>query len=100
MDFMEKKSEIVRVEDVNGVPGPFDMTLDLPDGSTKKISVEELETNQINAIKTELERFQDAMVTNTEPPVTIEDGVEVLKVAYMILDEIAKHQDLLKKHLK
>ena len=100
MDFMEKKSEIVRVEDVNGVPGPFDMTLDLPDGSTKKISIEELATDQINAIKTELERFHDAIVTNTEPPVTIEDGVEVLKVAYMILDEIDKHQDLLKKHLK
>ena len=100
MDFMEKKSEIVRVEDVNGVPGPFDMTLDLPDGSTKKISVEELATDQINAIKTELERFHDAIVTNTEPPVTIEDGVDVLKVAYMILDEIEKHRDLLKKHLK
>ena len=100
MDFMEKKSEIVRVEDVNGVPGPFDMTLDLPDGSSKKISIEELSTEQINAIKTELERFHDAIVTNTEPPVTIEDGVDVLKVAYLILDEIEKHQDLLKKHLK
>lgn len=100
MDFMEKKSEIVRVEDVNGVPGPFDMTLDLPDGSSKKISIEELSTDQINAIKTELERFHDAIMTDTEPPVTIEDGVDVLKVAYMILDEIEKHQDLLKKHLR
>ena len=97
---MEKKADIVRVEDVNGVPGPFDMTIDLPYGTSKKISVEELETNQINAIKTELERFHDAIVTNTEPPVTIEDGVEVLKVAYMILDEIDKHQSQLKKHLK
>ena len=100
MDFMEKKSDIVRVEDVKGVPGPFDMTLDLPDGSTKKISIEELETNQINAIKTELERFHEAIVTNTEPPVTIEDGVEVLKVAYKILGKIEKHQELLKKHLR
>ena len=100
MDFMEKKSEIVRVEDVNGMPGPFDMTLDLPDGSSKKISIEELSTDQINAIKTELERFHDAIITNTEPPVTSEDGVDVLKVAYMILDEIEKHQDLLKKHLR
>ena len=76
------------------------MTIALPDGSEKKISVEELETNQINAIKTELERFHDAIVTNTEPPVTIEDGVEVLKVAYRILDEIDKHKNQLKKHLK
>ena len=98
MDFMEKKSEIVRVEDVHGDLGPFDMTIALPDGTEKKISVEELETNQINAIKTELERFHDAIVTNTEPPVTIEDGVEVLKVAYMILNEIGKNQNQVQKH--
>jgi len=99
MDFLEKKADVVKIEDVNGVPGPFDMTIDLPGGITKKISVEELEINQLNAIKTELERFHDAIVNDTEPPVTIEDGVEVLKVAYMILDEINKHQDLLQKHL-
>ncbi|MCQ2322296.1 MAG: Gfo/Idh/MocA family oxidoreductase [Bacteroidales bacterium] len=99
MDFMDKKTEVVKIEDVNGTPGPFDMTIDLPGGMTKKISVEELEINQLNAIKTELERFHDAIVNNTEPPVTIEDGVEVLKVAYMILDEIGNHQDLLQKHL-
>ncbi len=99
MDFLDKKTEVVKIEDVDGVPGPFDMTIDLPGGITKKISVEELEINQLNAIKTELERFHDAIVNNTEPPVTIEDGVEVLKVAYMILDEIGKHQDLLQKHL-
>lgn len=99
MDFLDKKADVVKIEDVEGTPGPFDMTIDLPDGISKKISVEELETNQLNAIKTELERFHDAIVNDTEPPVTIEDGVEVLKVAYMILDEIGKHQDLLQKHL-
>lgn len=99
MDFLDKKADVVKIEDVEGTPGPFDMTIDLPGGISKKISVEELETNQLNAIKTELERFHDAIVNDTEPPVTIEDGVEVLKVAYMILDEIGKHQDLLQKHL-
>lgn len=99
MDFLEKKADVVKIEDVNGVPGPFDMTIDMPGGISKKISVEELEINQINAIKTELERFHDAIVNDTEPPVTIEDGVEVLKTAYLILDEISKHQELLQKHL-
>ena len=99
MDFLEKKADVVKVEDVNGVPGPFDMTIDLPNGISKKISIEELEINQINAIKTELERFHDAIVNDTVPPVTIEDGVEVLKTAYMILDEINRHQESLQKHL-
>lgn len=99
MDLLEKKADIVKIEDVQGQPGPFDMTIDLSGGISKKISVEELETSQINAIKTELERFHDAIINGTEPPVTIEDGVEVLKTAYMILDEIHKHQELLEKHL-
>lgn len=99
MDFLEKKADVVKIEDVNGIPGPFDMTIDLPNGISKKISIEELEINQINAIKTELERFHDAIVNDTVPPVTIEDGVEVLKTAYMILDEINRHQELLQKHL-
>ncbi|MGN0032998.1 MAG: Gfo/Idh/MocA family protein [Candidatus Limimorpha sp.] len=100
MDFLEKKADVVKVSDVQGEPGPFDMTLTLADGSEKIISVAELETNQTNAILTELERFHDAIINDTEPPVTIEDGVEVLKVAYLILDEINKHQSLLEKHLK
>lgn len=99
MDFLEKKADIVKIEDVNGTPGPFDMTIDLPNGTTKKISVEELEINQLNAIKTELERFHDAIVSNTEPPVTIKDGVEVLKTACMILDEVNKHQVYVQNHL-
>ena len=100
MDFLEKKADVVKVSDVQGEPGPFDMTLTLADGSEKIISVAELETNQTNAILTELESFHDAIINDTEPPVTIEDGVEVLKVAYLILDEINKHQSLLEKHLK
>ena len=54
MDFLEKKADVVKVSDVQGEPGPFDMTLTLADGSEKIISVAELETNQTNAILTEL----------------------------------------------
>lgn len=97
MDFLEKKSQIVRIDDLQGEPGPFDMTLNLADGSAKKIAIEDLHTEPINAIQTELAAFHDAIINNTQPPVTIEDGVEVLKVAYMILDDMKTHQDLLKK---
>lgn len=96
MDFLDKKTNIVRIHDVEGTPDPFAMTLDLADGTCKQITIEELEINQINAIKTELESFHDAIVNNTVPPVTIEDGVEVLKVAYLILNEMQSHQPIIK----
>lgn len=95
IDFLDKKTDIVSIHDVQGEPSPLAMTLNLPDGSCKQITIEQQEVLQNNAIKTELERFHDAIVGNTEPPVTIEDGVEVLKVAYMILDEMKKHRELL-----
>ena len=41
---------------------------------------------------TELESFHNAIVNNTEPIVTIHDGVQALEVCYMILDEIDKNQ--------
>lgn len=95
MDFLDKQTQIMRISDSEGTPGPFDMTLTLADGKTKKITVEQLEIKQINAIQTELASFHDSIINNTVPQVTIEDGVEVLKVAYMILDDMKRHQTLL-----
>lgn len=100
IDFLEKKTDIVRIHDVKGTPDPFAMTLELADGSCKQITIEQSGITKINAIKTELESFNKAIVNNTEPPVTIKDGVKALKVCYLILDELNRHQDLLQKHLK
>ena len=97
---MEKKTDIVRINDVDGDVNPLAMTIDLSDGRTKQISIEQPEVKPINAILTELESFHNAIVTNTEPPVTIHDGVQALKVCYMILEEIKKNQQIVQKHLK
>ena len=67
---------------------PLAMTIDLADGSRKQISVEHLEVQPINSIMTELECFHNAIVNDEEPAVTIQDGVQALKVCYMILSKI------------
>lgn len=100
IDFLEKKTDIVRIHEVKNSPDPFAMTLKLADGSYKQITIEQSDITKINAIKTELESFNKAIVNNTEPPVTIGDGVKALKVCYLILDELNRHQGLLQKHLK
>lgn len=99
VDFLEKKTDIVRIHDVKGTPDPLAMTLDLSDGSSKQITIEQPEVTPINAIMKELESFNKAIVNNTEPPVTIHDGVMALKVCYMILDEIEKQQRLIQNNL-
>ena len=100
VDFLDKKTDIVRINDVEGEPGPLAMTIDLADGSSKQITVEQADVKPINAIMTELESFNNAIVNNTEPPVTIHDGVQALRVCYIILDEIVKHQQIIQNHLK
>ena len=99
VDFLEKKTDIVRIHDVSGTPDPLAMTLDLADGSCKQITIEQPEVTPINAIMKELESFHNAIVNNTQPPVTIHDGVQALKVCHMILEEIERQQSLIQNNL-
>lgn len=99
IDFLEKKTDIVRINDVEGTPDPFAMTIDLADGTAKQITIDHPEVMPINSIMTELERFSDAIVNNTEPTVTIHDGVQALKVCYMILEEMARNQQIVQNKL-
>ncbi|MCK9452084.1 MAG: Gfo/Idh/MocA family oxidoreductase [Bacteroidales bacterium] len=90
VDFLEKQSEIVRIMDVDADKAdPMAMLIELGEGKvTKQISFEKPKIEPVNAIKMELEKFYEAIVNDQEPPVTISDGVEVLKLAYRILDEV------------
>ena len=97
---MDKKTDIVRIDNAEGDTNPLAMTIDLADGSRKQITIEQPDVTPINAIMTELESFHNAIINNTEPPVTIHDGVMALKVCYMILDEIVKNQKIVQNHLK
>ena len=100
VDFLEKKTDIVRINEVDGVENPLAMTIELADGSKKRIAIEQPEVQPINSIMTELESFHNAIVNDTEPSVTIHDGVKALKVCYMILDELTKNQQIIQNNLK
>ena len=90
VDFLDKVCEIVRIHDEVDTTNPFAMTIDLANGDEKQITIEKPEITPINAIKTELESFYNAIIHNTLPSVTIEDGVKVLKLAYQILESVDK----------
>ena len=90
VDFLDKVSEIVRIHDEVDKSNPFAMTIDLANGDERQITFDKPEIKPINAIRTELESFYDAIIHNTTPAVTIEDGVKVLKLAYCILDSVEK----------
>jgi predicted dehydrogenase len=55
---------------------------------TKQIHFDKPEIKPLNAIKAELESFYSAIINNTVPPVTINDGYNALEVAYKIIEKI------------
>ncbi|WP_026978128.1 Gfo/Idh/MocA family protein [Flavobacterium tegetincola] len=90
VDFLEKKCEVVKMKDAPEVPGDFDMILQNAEGLKKQIYFDNPEVENNNAILEELETFADAIVNNTTPIVTLEDGTEALRVAYAIIDAMKR----------
>ena len=85
VDFLEKKSEVVRMKDVPENPDEFAMILQNAEGVKKQIYFENPSIENNNAILDELETFADAIVNETRPIVTLNDGTKALKVAHQII---------------
>ncbi len=89
VDFLEKKSEIVRLQEASEQENPFSLVLDLGENKgNKEIIFENPKVHPVNAIREELFTFHEAIVNDTEPVVTIQDGYKALKVAHDILNII------------
>ncbi len=89
VDFLAKEMEVVRMEDVQGEPDPFDMVFDMGAGKPiKKILFDKPTIVETNAIKEELSTFYDAIVNDTVPIVPIEDGYNALDVAQRIMEKL------------
>ena len=54
----------------------------------KTIAIANPPVKEVNAIKMELEGFRDAIVNNTDTPVSVVDGFRAMEVAHQILDKI------------
>ena len=88
IDFLEKKTEIIKLntpEDKNV------FTFDIETNSGKKtIAIANPNVPEVNAIKMELEEFRNAIVQNTNTPVSVVDGFRAMDVAHQILEKISK----------
>jgi predicted dehydrogenase len=88
VDFLEKKTEIIQMEEILGEPDPFDLILELPNDRKKKILINQPDISESNAIKEELETFYQSIKNDTIPIVPLEDGYNALKVAHGIIDKL------------
>ncbi len=86
VDFLEKKSEVVKMKDAPENPDDFAMILQNAEGNKKQIYFENPKIVQNNAILDELESFADAINNGTTPIVSLRQGTRALQVAQQIIN--------------
>lgn len=92
LDFLDKKTEIVRLYDEPVNNGNPSFEIDTGENFEKKfISIEQPEMKTNNAIKTELELFAESILQDTPTQVDFFDACKALEVAYQILAKINKN---------
>jgi len=90
VDFLEKKAEVIKMQDAPEVPTPFDMIIENAEGEKNQIVFEYPNIQPNNAILDELNSFADAITENKNVEVSLEDGTEALKVALEIMKLISR----------
>ncbi|MEN8225862.1 MAG: Gfo/Idh/MocA family oxidoreductase [Bacteroidota bacterium] len=90
VDFLEKETEILRMKDVDPAKAdPYAVIMELGNGQTpKQVIFDKPKVSELNAIKEELVSFHNAIVNDTTPPVTINDGYHALEVAHRIIEKL------------
>lgn len=87
VDFLEKKTELVRISETPDAPemqGKLSFTVDTGE-STKYLVYDQPPVQAVNAIKMELEEFAAAILHGAPIRVPLHDGYEALKVATEII---------------
>ena len=95
VDFLEKATEVVRLKNLEGEADPLAITIDLGEKGKKIIFFEKPKVEEINSIEMELRLFSEAILNNTLPVVTIDDGYEALAVAYQVVEKLKMTSNIL-----
>jgi len=90
IDFLDKKTEVIRLN-AEGDKNVFSFDIETNNGK-KTIAIANPVVEDGNAIKMELEAFKNAIINNTETPVTVQDGFAAMEVAHKILEKISHKQ--------
>ena len=99
VDFLDKKTEIVKLTTLNEEPDPYDIVLDLGDDKPKKkIEIFSPKIDEINAIKSELSTFSSSIINRSSPVVTINDGYQALRIAHLVMEDVNRNLNLIQEN--
>ena len=90
IDFLNKKTEIIKMKDARDESNLFSFDIETPSGKKTIVMANPL-IPEVNAIKKELEEFRDAILNNTKTVVSEMDGLMAMDVAHQILEKIGNN---------
>lgn len=93
IDFLDKKTEIIRLKESNEPEEMLDLPIELGNGERKIISVNLPEVTPTNAIKMELAEFVSAIVHDKPVRVSAFDGYQAMDVAHQVLKKMSLHNE-------
>jgi predicted dehydrogenase len=88
IDFLDKKTEIIRLKGEQEEKGFFDFPIELGDGNQKIISIDTPNVKPVNSIKEELADFALSVLQDKPVTVTVYDGLHAMDVAHQILQKM------------
>jgi predicted dehydrogenase len=91
IDFLNKKSEVIKLKTPQDLD-VFSFDIETPNGK-KTIALSNPTVPEVNAIRMELEKFTEAILTNTPTRVSEVDGYRAMDIAHQILQKI-KHNTI------
>ena len=99
IDFLKKKTEVVRLDAASTETSSNDLFIELPDSSKRRINFEFPKIEETNAIQEELRAFRICIQEDTQPAVTIQDGYNALQIAHQIVSKLHLSSDLLTSNI-
>lgn len=93
IDFLEKKTEIIKLRNDTQEKGMFDFPIEVPGGEQKTISIQMPEITPINSIRMELTEFARAIIEDRPVRVSVYDGYQAMDVAHQILKKMSLHNE-------
>ncbi len=88
IDFLDKKTEIIRLKGEQETKGFFDFPIELGDGKQKIISIDTPNVKPVNSIKEELADFALSVLQDKPVSVSVYDGLHAMDVAHQILQKM------------
>ena len=88
IDFLEKKTEVVKIKDVEDNQDKYAMIIENSSGKKKQIFYNNPKIEENNAIIEEHNAFANSIINDSKPLISLKDGLDALNLANKILNKI------------